>query len=356
MNGMDATFRTGIVGCGKMGTDLFDWLCGFPFDVVLVCKSREASEEAEKAFLKKLKRALKYKLLDKNTFEFRINHTLVTTDPEPLATCDLVIESITENLGLKKALFQKLDKLLPSDRLLTSNSSSLPPDALFEGLTKQSRCLGLHFFFPAAMKNLVEINVGSETSGSAVSRVREFLKTVNKFHLVLKHPNHFLFNRIFLKMQAECALLVAEGSITVQQIDSLVRERLFPIGVFEFFDHVGNDVMLQSVNNYRLYEDDPAFFDALITLLEEQIVQGRTGRKARAGFYDYPVRKLPETGTASVDEALYRQIINRYLDGVFAALRQSGCSREEMEHIVSEYMDTEVSPFELAEKVGYFPG
>ena len=87
--------RIGIIGCGKMGKDLFNFLVDFPFHITLVCKTDKAVEEIENSFKKKQKRALKYQLTDQVTFDFRNQNTVITTDHKLLAACDLVIETIT---------------------------------------------------------------------------------------------------------------------------------------------------------------------------------------------------------------------------------------------------------------------
>ncbi len=346
-------YNIGIIGCGKMGKDLFDFLCTFPFHITLVCKTDDTIEQTRNAFRKKQKRALKYQLIDQNTFDFRYQNTVITSDLKHLKNCNLVIETITENILKKKKLIQLLEPILSSDCILASNTSSIPLDELFTDMANEENCLGLHFFFPAGMKDIVEVNVAKSTSKKTVSFVRNFLKKIGKFNLVLTPNDHFIINRLFLKMQAGCCQLLEDGKSSVQEIDSLVKAHLFPLGVFEFFDNVGNDVMLQSVKNYMQYEENQAFYRPLIVLLEQKVREGKLGVKSKFGFYEYPLKKSEQL-LVEISEVL-QKITYWYLDGIFDTYEKSICTKDELEHIVKEYMMIEKSPFELAMETGYTP-
>ncbi|PLW95670.1 MAG: hypothetical protein C0591_10745 [Marinilabiliales bacterium] len=350
------TYRVGIIGCGKMGKDLFDFLNGFTFHLTIVCKSEESVEQMKLAFDKKLKRALKYQLIDQDIFNFRNQNTLITKDLNQLASCNLLIESITEDLHLKRELFKQIEIVVPKNCIIASNTSSISPNQLFKKALHKERCVGLHFFFPVAVKDLAEINVSEKTDEKTVLSVKEFLNEIGKFHLVLHGKDHFLINRIFLKMQAGCCQIIKEEKYQVHEIDELVTYELFPIGIFEFFDHVGNDVMLQSVKNYIKYENDPLLYQPMMDLLEAKVNEGRLGIKTASGFYEYPRKKIvPDIEPKKKMDHILQQITHWYLDGVYDTVRNSICTDDEMEHIVKAYMMVEKNPFVLAKEVGYTP-
>jgi len=348
-------YNIGIIGCGKMGQDLFEFMTGFPFRVILICKTETSIEQIEKAFIKKQKRALKYNLIDKETFDFRQENTVITTDLQYLKTCELVIESITEDIQKKMNLFKQLEQILTPECVLTSNTSSITLDHLFSDLQFKGRCVGLHFFYPVAIKDIAEVNMAKNTSEKTVSLVNDFLRKIGKFYIVLSQRDHFIVNRIFLKMQAGCCQLIQNGTLSVNEIDALVKAHLFPVGVFEFFDHVGNDVMLQSVKNYVHFEADPEFYQALIETLKQKVNQGKLGIKSNSGFYDYPVTIGQKPQEILNSTELVKKITVWYLDGVYDVLNSGICSKEELEHITREYMMVEKSPFDLAKEIGYSP-
>lgn len=339
-----------------MGKDLFDFLNGFSFHLTIFCKSEESVEQIKKVFEKKQKRSLKYQLDDQDTFGFRNKNTVITSDLNQLSSCNLVIESITEDLHLKRDLYKRLEVIISKDCIIASNTSSIAPKQLFKKALHKDRCVGLHFFFPVAVKDLVEINISEKTDDRTVLSVREFLNEIGKFHLVLYGNDHFLINRIFLKMQAGCCQIIKEGKYQVHELDELVTSGLFPVGVFEFFDHVGNDVMLQSVKNYIHYENDPLFYQPMIDVLEAEVNEGKLGIKTASGFYKYPRKKT--VSDAQIKENMdhvYQKMTHWYLDGVFDTVSNSICTNDEMEHIVKAYMMIEKNPFELAKEVGYTP-
>jgi 3-hydroxyacyl-CoA dehydrogenase len=139
-----------------------------------------------------------------------------------------------------------------------------------------------------------------------------------------------------------------------KEIDEHVKAGLFPVGIFEFFDHVGIDVMLQSVKNYMSYELDPIYYQPLIDALEAKVKVGDLGKKTKAGFYTYD-SNVGKSESKSIEHknTLLRQIINWYLDGVFHAFSSSFCTKNEIARVVQDYMMIEKNPFDLAEEVGY---
>ena len=334
-----------------MGKDLFDFLCGFPFQIILVCKTDKTLEQTKIAFHKKQNRALKYQLIKQESFDFRNENTLITTDLKSLKPCNLVIETISEDIQKKSDLYKQLLPILNPDCVFASNTSSISINKLFSEWKNKENSLGLHFFFPVGMKDIVEVNVTKNTSKKAVSFITDFLKRIGKSYTVLKRKDHFIINRIFLKMQAGCCQLLMDGKYGVQEIDDLIKANLFPIGVFDFFDNVGNDVMLQSVKNYILYEEDQQFYQPLVALLERKVATGKLGVKSKSGFYEYPLKKKKRT-PLEMQEVL-QKITLWYLDGVFGVYNKSICTKDELEHIVKEYMMIEKSPFELADEIAY---
>lgn len=347
-------YKVGIIGCGKMGRDLFNYLTDFPFQVILVCKTELAVEQLKSTFHKKQKRSLKFELIDQQTFDFRQKNTTITADLNLLKTCNLVIESINEEIHKKRALFNQLEPILNKETIIVSNTSSIHPDLLFKGFQFADRTSGLHFFFPSSMKNISEINIAEYTSDKTVERLTNFLQQIGKFYIKLKDPNILLINRIFLKMQAGCCLILQKENLGEYEIDELVKSNLFPIGVFEFFNHVGYEVMLQSVKNYVNYISDKAIYQPLIDYLESKIADGGLGISIQKGIYNPSVDDLPLKNQKLAERVdLLEKITSWYLDGVYDAIEKGNCSKSDLEHIVREYMMVEKSPFKLAEEVGY---
>ncbi|MCD4730631.1 MAG: 3-hydroxyacyl-CoA dehydrogenase family protein, partial [Bacteroidales bacterium] len=240
-------YTIGIVGCGKMGTNLFHFLAGFPFRLILICKSTGAAEKIKQTFKRKLERSLKHGLTDRTTYDFRLSNTIISYSLRDLKDCDLVIESISENLEFKKDLFQNLDQIISKTCILASNSSSISPEYLIPHKKRKHNTIGLHFFYPVALTDLAEVNTLNTTSPETIGFIKSFLNQINKFQLVFSETSNFTINKMFLKLQAGCCELHRQYGLSYASIDAIIKEALFPVGVFEFFDHVGIDTMLAAV-------------------------------------------------------------------------------------------------------------
>jgi len=349
-------YNIGIVGCGKMGRDLFEFLVGFPFELTLVCKDENNCLYIQNIFDKKQKRALKYGLINQDFFSFRDQNTLISASLNVLEECDLVIECISESMQQKKALYSELSKIVNQKCVLASNTSSISPDKLFNELPNKKNCLGLHFFNPVVMKKTVEINLAIKTSKSALTFAEKFLDRIEKKYLVLKGESLFIMNRIFLKLQAGCCRLLYDGDLGTNEIDELIKAHLFPVGVFEFFEHVGYEVMLESVKNYVIYEQVPDFYQPLIYYLERKIYEGDLGVRIKTGRHEPSAEEPVIHRVSSSDQAnLLDKIYHWYIDGVFMAYHQKLGSKDEIATFVMDYLMVDKSPFELAEEIGYAP-
>jgi 3-hydroxybutyryl-CoA dehydrogenase len=349
----------GIIGGGKMGNDIFHFLSNFPFQLIWFFKTRESLEKSQGNWFKKQQRALKFNQITEEVWNEKLKLVQFTTDISSLCACDLIIESITENLEMKKQLFRKLDAIVQPDAVFSSNTSSFPIRSLVPSNLRIEHFIGLHFFYPMRMKNLVEVNVLQETNKATLERVTRFLMSIGKFFIPLHEPDHFLFNRMFLQLQAGVYRIHEDNKIPIETLDSLIKEKLFPIGIFEFFDQVGIDVMYTSVHNYTFSKPDADFFQPLLNGLKKLININHLGVKTGCGFYDYANKNLNndpnliEVLDSISQEKILKKIYVWYLSSIFEVVNNRLLTRPETEHIVGEYMGVTRSPFELAKEISY---
>ncbi len=219
---------------------------------------------------------------------FRRN-TLITNDLQQLQHCDLIIEAISENLELKHKLFVELDRIASCDCIFASNSSSINSSELLLSESRKNRFIGLHFFYPVALKNIVEFIISDFTSKEVINKINQFLSVIQRDHLLLKESDSFILNKIFLDFQNEAFIIVNEGNMTISQMDMLVKKYFFPVGVFDFCDSVGNDIMLTSVRNYIRNYSNRNYYNPFVHELERLVMEHKSGIKSEAGFYSYPV-------------------------------------------------------------------
>ena len=353
--------KIGIIGGGKMGTDIFHFLSDFPFQLTWLFKSQMKLEKAREDWIKKQQRALKYNRLDEDAYHEKLLQIQFTSDLSTLADCDLIIESMTENYETKSALFRELDVVVKPESIFSSNTSSIPIASMVPSNRRINSFVGLHFFYSVKIKNLVEVNILSETSQPVVDLLSEFLLTTRKFFKILPEPDHFLFNRLFLPLQAGVYNLYEEDKIPIETLDLLVKEKLFPIGIFEFFDQVGIDVMHTAVSNYTLGKTDADFYQPLIEGLKRLKEGNQLGVKTGKGFYNYVDQKPPldinfkDSLDNPQQDLILKKIYSWYLTPIFKVVTNHILTQEETVHFIKEYMGLDKSPFDLAKEIGYKP-
>lgn len=338
----------GIIGEGKMGTNLFYYLLEHFFRLTWLCSPEADLDKLQKTFRKKIKRHFDAGLIPMEKYEFLQQNSLITKDNVSLSGCDLIIESIPENFEQKSRLFLEIDPIVSQACILSSNSSSIRPSEMVPSEYRKDKFVGLHFFYPVSLKNIVEFIVTANTSPHTREMITGFLRDINRKHLLLKEKDSFILNRIYLDFQNEAYLIVREGKATFKDMDDLIRKNLFPIGVFEFFDSVGNDMMLASITNYIRDYPHRDYYLPLVENLRYLVDQGRLGQKAGKGFFDYDdTEGKKEISPYEMPVALTDQdeIITRlklaYIASVKRFAMQSHCLLDDLTHALNEYFGTD---------------
>lgn len=210
----------------------------------------------------------------------------LTTSLETAAQADLIIEAAPEKLDLKREIFATLDAVAPEQAILSSNTSSLSIGALSGATRRADRVIGLHFFNPAHIMQLVEIIRGDFTSDETVTAVQAYVATLGKTAVLCKDTPAFIVNRVARPFYGEAFRLLGENATDPATLDLLMRSIGFRMGPFELIDLIGCDVNLavtQSV--YDAYFQEPRFRPHPIQ--KRMVESGRLGRKTGRGFYEY---------------------------------------------------------------------
>jgi 3-hydroxybutyryl-CoA dehydrogenase len=353
MNG-SSNGKIGIIGSGKMGTDIFYYLADFNFWLTWVCIGEEEKNKVLAAYERKLERQRRYGLIDEGSVHEKKSRVNITDRLSELSDCNIIIEAINEDAGAKTALFCALDPLIRRDAVVVSNSSSIKPSRLITGAMRVERYAGLHFFYPVKNKNIAEVMTTNCTGEDALNSIRKFLSTIDKFYLEMHEDDGFILNRIFLDLQSQAYRYFADGILAPGEIDAIVKKYLFPSGVFEFFDGVGIDVIYQSVCNFT--EDSPCaeFYRPLREGMKKMLQENRLGQKNGAGFYNYP--RVHADENFSCGEEVSREIssclLGLYVNSAFKAIEKNAFPQNSLEYAIKEYMGIENGPFELARDLG----
>ena len=278
-----------VVGAGVMGGDIAAWCALSGFRVTLQDAKPEfiapAIQRAHKLFKRKLKST------------HLINAAMDRLIPDPNAygvpEADLVIEAITEKLEAKQGLYAALEPRMKPSAVLATNTSSLPLEQLSEGLARPERLVGIHFFNPVALMQLVEVVRGSNTSDEVVNLALSFVGRIKKLPLEVKSSPGFLVNRVLMAYLGEAMKIYQEG-VPPALIDELAEQIGMPMGPIELSDTVGLDIC-QAVAEEMI----SAFGGESSDVLSKHIEKGNLGRKSGQGFYKWSKGKAVKPKVSS---------------------------------------------------------
>ena len=352
---MNEIKKIGVIGEGKMGGNIFSYLRNFDYELFWISSSQKEAEKQLSGFIKKTGRQLKNGIIDTISYDSRIAKSHIGHDLQMLNSCDLVIECIYESTLSKIQLLKELENYLKPDCIIASNTSSILPTRLFSPLDYKTMGLGIHFFYPVGLRNIIEINLSPYTSDKAVQLTKQFLQQIGRRFIILPEQHAFILNRLFLDFQVEAYNLMIDNNLNFRQIDHLVTKHMFPIGVFEFFDSVGIDIMLLSIKNYTHFSAHPKFYEPLLKCLGDLLADGRLGQKSKAGFYDYSesIDKVDEPEIKNETELVDRLKLF-YVLPIIDFVKKGICKEEEIDHAFREYLSVEEGPVTLAKEMGVY--
>lgn len=276
----------GVMGAGTMGSGIAQVAADAGIQVRLFDLSEdqlERSRDRLRAAWEKL--AAKGKIGSEDVAE-REEHLHATTRLEDLAGCEAIVEAAPEQLELKRALFEQLGRICPSDTLLATNTSSISVTAIAAACTCPGRVVGLHFFNPVPVMELVEVVAGMLTTEETLGRGRELAEQLGKQPITLQDTPGFVVNRVARPFYGEALRLLSEGVAEVPQVDRIMRQAGFKMGPFELMDLIGLDVnyaVTRSVHEATFGE--PRFRPH--PLQARMVAAGLLGRKTGKGFYEH---------------------------------------------------------------------
>ena len=248
---------------------------------------------------------------------------------EELASADIVIEAIPEDLDLKRDAFRRLDAAAGTSTVLATNTSSLPVARIASAVTHPERVIGMHFFNPVPLMRLVEVIPGPMTTTDVTDTVAALARRLGKTPLVAADLPGFIVNRVQRAYYLEAYRIAEAGLAGVLAIDDAMRNIGFRLGPFELADVVGTDVNLAAGQAiHEGFHHDPRYQPALIQ--RRPVDAGRLGRKSGAGFYDYGAdgargavwgvlrrdARVPELEPAQIQARILASIVNEAASAV----------------------------------------
>lgn len=277
----------GIVGTGTMGSGIAEVAALAGFHVVMHDVARKALDAALDRIKHDLNRSVEK---DRITAVAATEaFARITTDDTlaALEPADLVLEAALEDFEIKRAIFQKLDALVKPDAILATNTSSLSVTSLAATVKRSAAVVGMHFFNPPPLMQLVEVVRAQQTSDATVTATVDVARKMGKTPVVCKDTPGFIVNRVARPFYGEALRLLGEGVASVEVIDRIVKsEGGFKMGPFELMDLIGIDVNYAVTKSvYEQFFHEPRFRPHPI---QRQMVEaGTLGRKTKRGFYTY---------------------------------------------------------------------
>ncbi len=301
----------GIIGSGKMGLDIFNYLSDFKYELMWFTRNSDHKEVLRNTYHKKIKRQLKHGIISQEIFDIRLKYR-ITNNLNDLSECDLIIESVIEEPEIKSVLFQKLDEIVKPSCILASNSSSILPSVLSESVQRKNRILGLHFFYPLAFKNVVEIISSEFTDDITVEKTKLFLDDIKRFYIEQNEDSAFVLNRLLLQIQIVAFKLLKENGLGYKQFDDIAKQLVTEFGLFEMMDHVGHNTMYNAIMNYSRMDSDKKKYEPLLSELKRRYPD--SGKDASNLFYDtnYEVLELPQKTEHEIISKL-KETADKYL-------------------------------------------
>ncbi|NBQ90344.1 MAG: 3-hydroxyacyl-CoA dehydrogenase [Betaproteobacteria bacterium] len=277
-----AITTVGVIGAGTMGGGISMNFLNAGIPVTILETQQQALDRGVATIRKNYESQVKKGKLKPEKYEERMALLKTTLSYDDLKGCDLIIEAVFEEIGVKQQVFARLDAVAKPGAILASNTSTLDVDKIASFTKRPQDVVGMHFFSPANVMKLLEVVRGRETAKDVLATVMKVAKTIKKTAVVSGVCDGFIGNRMIEQYSRQAGFLLEEGC-TPAQVDKAVEKFGFAMGPFRMGDLAGNDIGW-AIRKRRYLEKPHMRYSKTADLLCEK---GRYGQKTGAGWYDY---------------------------------------------------------------------
>ena len=281
-----AVREVGVCGSGTMATGIAEVFAKAGYPVLLVARSQEKADRARAAVAKSLDRMVGKGKLSETDRDAALGRVTASGSLEDLASADLVLEAVAEDLLVKQELFGSLDKICKPGAVLATTTSSLPVIRCATATGRPQDVIGMHFFNPAPAMRLVEVVSTVLTAEDVTATVLELCQAVRKHPVVCGDRAGFIVNALLFPYLNDAVRMIGEHYASVDDVDTAIRLGCgYPMGPFALLDVVGLDVSLTIEKVLHAEFREPGLAPA--PLLEHLVAAGCLGRKSGRGFRDH---------------------------------------------------------------------
>ena len=291
--------KIGVVGLGTMGSGIVEVIARSGYSVIGVDLGEKGTSYADLRITNSIGRGVAGSKITEGQGQAILSRIELTTDLAELASCQLVIEAITEDLQAKSELFAGLDSILGPDAIMATNTSALSVTEISVVTSRPSRVIGLHFFNPAMVQKFIEIVGTVTTDQEVIDACMEFARALGKEPVLVTDRAGFIANSLLFGYLNQAVAMYEQKYASREDIDDSMRFGCgLPMGPLALLDLIGLDTSLQILDT--MYRESRDRLHAPSALLKQLVAAGRTGRKSGQGFYSYTEPNVPTVVTDSL--------------------------------------------------------
>ncbi|MEM0030313.1 MAG: 3-hydroxyacyl-CoA dehydrogenase NAD-binding domain-containing protein [Candidatus Nitrosocaldus sp.] len=347
--------RVTVLGSGIMGHGIAQISAMAGYKVIMRDVDQQFLDRAMERIRWSLSKLVEKGRISSSEMASILDRISVTVDlEEAVRQSDLIIEAIPEDMRLKKETFAKIDAIAPADAVLASNTSTLPITEMASATKREDKFVGIHFFNPPQLMQLVEVIPGAKTSSSTVDLAIGYVRSLKKEPILCrKDVAGFIVNRIFIPLVHEAAWDLQDGKAGMREIDAAFKFKLgFPMGIFELADYTGIDVVHKATK--EMYARDKRVVNPC-PIIEDLYSKGHYGQKSGKGFYEYKQGSYTRIELSMQEAERYNPIrlLAVAINNASWLISNDVASKDDVERALMLGMGIREGIFKVAERVGY---